>query len=83
MTKGKEKENVQIKRKKQGKRRKDPKEGKKVQKKRESFSMPFFQDRFLYCFDCLGFDRFVEVEFVDTRARPSPKLASTIYRSLS
>ena len=37
MTKGKEKENAQIKRKKQGKRRKDPKGGKKVQKKRESF----------------------------------------------
>ena len=37
MTKGKEKENAQIKRKKQGKRRKDPKERKKVQKKRESF----------------------------------------------
>ena len=36
MTKGKEKENAQIKRKKQGKRWKDPKEGKKVQKKRES-----------------------------------------------
>ena len=37
MTKGKEKENAQIKRKKQGKRRKDLKEVKRCQKKRESF----------------------------------------------